>query len=163
MPLTGSVEQRSARMEAAFRKDGFEVARRETKDSRLGMMACHTNARNAVTGAPKRAFYLEGDGAHMGWLMGAMAEPDVARMAGKFVENVAFAFFGPGPASKEDALPRLKDLIVHIISIASERMLPDLPPELLAEIEGIVEGCRAANPATSVRRDRLLALNLGID
>jgi hypothetical protein len=162
-PLAGSVEERSARIEAAFRADGFAVARVLVKDDRLGILARHTSARNTVTGSPKRAFYVEGDGAQMGWLIGAMAEPDVARMAGEFVENVAFAFFGEGPASKEDALPRLKDLIVRIISFASERMVPDLPPELLAEIDGIVEGCRAANPGTSVRRDRLLALNLGID
>ena len=175
MPVTGSVESRFARIEAAFRKDGFEVVRFPDprspghtvgcmlKDDRLGLLARHTRARNTVTGAPKRAFYVEGDGWHMGWLMGAMAEPDVARMAGEFVENVAFAFFSSGPMSKEDTLPRVKDLIVRIISGASDRMLPDIPSELLAEIDGIVEGCRAVNPATSVRRDRLLALNLGID
>ncbi len=163
MPVTETVAARSARIEAAFRKDGFAVARVLVKDGRLGIHARHRTAHNTRTGVPKSAFYMEGDGAQMGWLIGAMAEPDVARMAGEFAENVAFAFFGEGPASKEDALPRLKDLIVHIISLASERMVPDLPPPLLAEIDGIVEGCRAANPGTRVRRDRLLALNLGID
>ena len=159
----GSVESRFARIEAAFRKDGFEVVRRTEKDERLGILARHTQARNSRTGAPKRAFYVEGDGARIGWLIGAMAEPDVARMAGEFIDNVAFAFFGSGPMSEEDTLPRLKDIIVRIISSASERMLPDIPQQLLAEIDGIVDGCRAANPATSVRRERLLALNLGID
>jgi hypothetical protein len=175
MPAREPVEARFARIEAAFRKDGFEVARfpdprspgrtvgYRLKDDRLGICAHHTRARNSRTGDPKRAFYVEGDGLQMGWLLGAMAEPEVARMAGDFVENVAFAFFGSGPMAKEETLPRVKDLIVRIIASASERMLPDIPPPLLAEIDGIVQGCRAVNPATSVQRDRLLALNLGID
>jgi hypothetical protein len=163
MPEIENVEARSARIEAAFRDDGFDIQQRLVRDGRLGMLACHARARNTGTGAPKRAYYAEGDGARMGWLIGAMAEPDVARMAGDFVENVAFAFFSTGPLSKDETLPRLKDLIVRIISAASERMLPDVPRQLLAEIDGIVEGCRAANPRTSVRRDRLLVLNLGID
>jgi hypothetical protein len=158
-----NVESRSARIEAAFKKDGFNVQQRLVRDGRLGMLARHASARNTRTGAPKRAYYAEGDGARMGWLIGAMAEPEVARMAGDFVENVAFAFFSEGLVSKDETLPRLKDLIVRIISGASERMLPDIPVELLAEIDGIEEGCRAVNPSTSVRRERLLALNLGID
>ncbi len=155
--------ERIAQMESAFRTDGFEVVRHVQKGERLGMLARHAWARNTVTGAPKRACYVEGDGYTMGWLVGALAEPDVARMAGEFVENVAFAFFGSGPAAREDTLRLLKDLVVRIITGASERMLPDIPAPLLAEIDGIVDGCRAANPATTVRRDRLLALNLGID
>jgi hypothetical protein len=163
MPEIENVEARSSRITDAFRKDGFEVIRSLQKDGRMGLLACHATARNTRTGAPKRVLYVEGDGAHAGWLIGAMAEPEVARMAGDFVENVAFAFFSTGAIAKDEALPRLKDLIVRIISTASERMLPDVPPPLLAEIDGIVDGCRAVNPATSVRRERLLALNLGID
>jgi hypothetical protein len=170
-----NADERSVRIEAAFRQDGFQVTRFPDprvpgrslgyvlKDGRLGMMATHVRARSTKTGAPKRALYVEGDGARMGWLIGAMAEPEVARMAGEFADNVAFAFFGSGPISKENMLPRLKDIIVGIIALAAERMLPDIPPPLLEEIDGIVEGCRAANPATTVRRERLLALNLGID
>jgi hypothetical protein len=175
MPATESVRERAARITAAFRADGFTIekfpdpdAPGETRDfllkgDRLGMLARHEWAHNTVTGAPKRACYVEGDGYTMGWLVGAMAEADVARMAGEFVENVAFAFFGSGPTAKEDTLRLLKDLVVRIIAGASERMLPDIPADLLAEIDGIVDGCRSANPATTVRRDRLLALNLGID
>jgi hypothetical protein len=163
MPGTDSIEARSARLTAAFRQDGFEVMRRVEKDGRLGMTAHHARSRNSRTGAPKRVFYAEGDGFAMGWLIGAMAEADVARMAGEFAENVAFAFFSAGPASREDALPRLKEVVVRIIAGASERMIRDIPREILLEMDGIVEGCRAANPGTTVRRERLLALNLGID
>jgi len=163
MAAAGSVQERIARIESAFRKDGFEIVRQVQREDRLGMLAHHARARNTMTGAPKRACYVEGNGFTMGWLIGAMAEADVARMAGEFVENVAFDFFGSGPAAKEDTLHLLKDLIVGIIAGASERMLPDVPASLLEEIDGIVDGCRAVNPATTVRRDRLLALNLGID
>ncbi len=100
-PLAGSVEARSARIEAAFRTDSFAIARVLVKDGRLGILARHTQARNTKTGAPKRALYVEGDGGRMGWLIGAMAEPDVARMAGEFVENVAFAFFGEEPCRRK--------------------------------------------------------------
>ncbi len=166
MAPAGSVAQRFARVEAAFRKDGFEVVRPPgclLKDDRIGVLAEHRSARSAKTGAPKRACYVEGDGYHMGWLIGAMREPDVARMAGDFTDNVAFAFVGADSAAEEGALPRLKDLVVRIIALASERMLPDIPDEQVREIDGIVDGCRAANPSTRVRRERLLALNLGID
>jgi hypothetical protein len=91
-----------------------------------------------------------------------MAEADVSRMATEFVENVAFAFFDES-AIEGGLLGPLKDLVVRLIVEASERMLPDIPSEYLREIDGIVDGCVAINPKTLVRRDRLLALNLGID
>ena len=162
-----SIEERAARIEAAFRADGFQYATRRgrymVRDGALGMTAVHTTARSTKTGLPKRAYYVEGDGRRAGWLLGAMAEPDVARMAGEFVQNVAFAFFSPGAASDKGVFPRLKDVIVDIIALAAGRMLADIPQGLLAEIDGLEEGCRWANPATTVRRERLLALNLGID
>ncbi|HET6451885.1 MAG TPA: carcinine hydrolase/isopenicillin-N N-acyltransferase family protein, partial [Spirochaetia bacterium] len=113
--------------------------------------------------APKHAWYVEGDGWHRGWLLGTLAEPEVSRMAGEFVDNVAFAFFNSGLTSDTGLLGAIKDLMVRIIAGASERMLPDIPAEIIAEIDGMAEGCRAANPRTTVQRERLLALNLGVD
>jgi hypothetical protein len=169
MPPGGAIEERFARIEAGFGLDGFAVApvpepgapgrrlRFLTRNGWIGVAAEHRRARNSSTGAPKKAFYVEGDPSAMGWLIGAMAEPDVSRMAGEFVENVTFAFFGGERGGG------LRDLIVRIVAEASERMLPDIPPEYLLEIDGILDGCRAANPGTTVRHERLLALNLGID
>ncbi len=167
MKSESSIEARAARVAAAVRADGFEAAAGPggyvVKDGMLGMAARHSSARSSRTGAPKRAYYVEGMGRQAGWLLGVMAEPEVARMAGEFVENVPFAFFGSRLASDKGALSLVKDVIVEIVAGASARMLPDIPAELVAEIDGLEEGCRAANPRTTVRRERLLALNLGFD
>jgi hypothetical protein len=175
MSPTGTAAERLARVESAFVTDGFgvspvpdpsaggRVAPCLTKDGWIGVAAAHRTARNTVTGEPKRAFYVEGDAFTMGWLLGAMAEAAVARMATEFVENVAFAFFGSASPTRDREHSRVKDLIVQIIAEASERMLPDIPAELVREIDGLVAGCRAARSGTRVDRSRLMALNLGID
>jgi len=166
MSTGASMDERFTRVRAALHGDGFEVIGTPgclAKDGAMGVAAAHRHARNARTGEPKRAYYVEGTGRQAGWLMGALAEPDVSRMAGEFVENVAFAFFGSAPGADKGLLTLVKDVIVEIVAGASARMLPDIPAELLSEIDGLEEGCRAANPATTVRRERLLALNLGID
>jgi hypothetical protein len=133
----------------------------------MGIAAVHRSARSTLTLAPKKAFYVEGDNFEMGWLLGCMAEADVARMATDFVRDVVFAFFGEDTLSARDADPAaregMRDLIVRIIASAAEKMLPDIPQEYVEEIDGLVAGCRAANPRTPVTRERLLALNLGID
>ena len=166
MSTSASIEERFSRVERALRQDGFDVTGSPgflVRDGALGIAAAHRSARNSATGQPKRAYYVEGTGRSAGWLLGAMAEPEVARMAGDFVENVVFAFFGSGAASDTGVLTLVKDAIVEIVAGASARMLADIPAELLAEIDGLEEGCRAANPRSTVRRERLLALNLGID
>ena len=171
MPVTA----RFARVEAGFLADGFSIVLHTSspKGDAFGVRAERPAAGGAARdagaagavaapGRRKTAFYLEGDNYQMGWLLGSMAEPEVSRMATEFVENVAFAFFDES-ATEGGLLSPLKDLIVHLIVEAAERMLPDIPSEYLEEIDGIVDGCTAANPGTPVRRDRLLALNLGID
>jgi hypothetical protein len=99
----------------------------------------------------------------MGWLLGVMAEEDISRMANEYVQNVVFAFIDSAAASLGGVLAPLKELIVRLIADASRVMLPDIPPAYIEEIDGIVEGCRSANPWTRVRRESLLALNLGFD
>lgn len=175
MPLHGSPTERFARVEAAFAADGFTVryfpdpgdpAKRagcREVDGRIGVMAEHASAKNRKTGKPKKAFYLEGDNRTMGYLLGLMAEEDVARMTGEYAENVVFAFFNSDEAVAGGVLEPLKDLLVHLVFKASEGMRDDIPREYQEELEGILEGCRAANPATTVEASRLWALNFGID
>ena len=165
-----SADARRARLESAFSRDGFSVTQRALKGDSFGMLCEHRSARNGLTGQPKRAFCLAGDNYHMGWLMGFLAERDVSRMAAEFVDKVVFAFFdnGTGPGAGAGAGPGgtrgpLESLINRIIIEAAERTIGDIPREYIHEIDGIVDGCRAANPATRVKRDRLLALNVGID
>ena len=157
-----SPSARLARIESAFAKDGFTIKAHAAKDGSIGALAEHRSARNEVTGQPKRAFFLQGDNYHMGWLMGFLAERDVSRMANEYVDAVAPAFFDADAASAPVLAP-LRALIFRILTEAAERTLADIPGEYLEEIDGIVGGCHAANPATRVRRDRLIALNVGID
>lgn len=175
MPLTGAIAERFTRIQNAFRNDGFSVrhlphaeARGEIagcwlKDGRMGVAVEHSKARNIKTGRPKRAYYLEGSPRVMGWLLGVMAEEDISRMANEYVQNVVFAFIDSTAASLGGVLAPLKELIVRLIADASRVMVPDIPPAYIEEIDGIVEGCRSANPWTWVRRESLLALNLGFD
>jgi len=158
-----SVDERFAAVEAAFRADGFVVRDRRVRGEDIGVLAEHGTARSTVTGAPKRAYYVEGDGTAMGWLIGRLAEPDVTRMCTEFAREVVFAFFGAGNDKVPEERAGLKDLLVRIIGEAAEKMLPDIPPRIVEEIDGMVEGCREENPRTEVTRDRLLALNLGVD
>jgi hypothetical protein len=180
MPLTGSIAERFTRIQDAFRNDGFTVMQvpavaargleahgqsvgYRLKDGHIGVAAEQPGARNFRTGKPKRAYYLEGSPGVMGWLLGALAEEDVSRMTNEYVRNVAFAFIDSAAASRGGVLAPLKALVVRLIAEASRVMLPDIPPAYIEEIDGIVEGCRAANPWTLVRRESLLALNLGFD
>ncbi len=170
MQPRGSIAARFARIQSAFRKDGFSVRHLPhaegrgqmagcwLKDGRMGVAAEHPGA-----GRPKRAYYLEGSPRVMGWLLGAMAEGDISRMANEYVQNVTFAYFDSAAASRGGVLAPLKELMVRLIAEASQVMLPDIPPAYIEEIDGIVEGCRSVNPWTLVRRENLLALNLGFD
>jgi hypothetical protein len=181
-----SIGERFSAIEAAFETDGFAIHPTpdterpgltrpfQTRGNGMGIAATHRSARSTVTSAPKKAFYVEGDNFEMGWLLGCMAEPDVARMCTDFARDVVFAFFGaekgngrgPDPVSRAETRASregLRDLIVRIIAGAAGKMLPDIPTEYVEEIDGLVAGCKAANPHTPVSRERLLALNLGID
>lgn len=95
MPLTGSIAERFARIQSAFKNDGFTVrqvpaatepAGYAQKDGYIGVAAEHTGARNFRTGRPKRAYYLEGSPRVMGRLLGALAEDDVSRMTNGYVQ-----------------------------------------------------------------------------
>ncbi|HYW85671.1 MAG TPA: carcinine hydrolase/isopenicillin-N N-acyltransferase family protein [Spirochaetia bacterium] len=179
MPLTGSIAERLARIQNAFSIDGFTVRQVPAayvsgaergqpigyllKDGHIGVAAEQKSVRNFKTGRAKRAYYLEGSPGVMGWLLGALAEEDVSRMTNEYVQNAAFAFIDSAAASRGGVLAPLKELVVRLIAEASHVMLPDIPPAYIEEIDGIVEGCRSANPWTQVRRESLLALNLGFD
>ncbi|MGA2975559.1 MAG: carcinine hydrolase/isopenicillin-N N-acyltransferase family protein [Spirochaetia bacterium] len=175
MPIAGSPSQRFARVQAAFTADNFSVvpitdprapgatlAYLQTGQS-IGVAAVHNGAFHSQHSRPKKAFYVEGNGFEKGWLIGRMAEPDVSRMAGDYIRDVAFDFFGPSPLGGPKALYRIKTLLVDIIEGAARKMLPDIPGEYIEEMKGIEAGCKEANPRTDVTLPRLMALNLGID
>jgi hypothetical protein len=163
MPATGAIEDRFARVKTAFEEDGFSVSSRVDKDGRLGVMAEHITARVTGTGKPKKAFYLEGSNYQMGWLLGMLAEEEVSRMTGEYVDNIVFAFFDEEAARQGGVLGQIKDLIMNLIIEASQSMRPSVPDEYAEELIGLHDGCLKANPRTTVTQKRLWALNFGVD
>ncbi|HTO23285.1 MAG TPA: C45 family autoproteolytic acyltransferase/hydrolase, partial [Spirochaetia bacterium] len=159
--MTSSPGQ-SARIESALAGDGFAVKARAEREGALGLLAEHREARGTVSGAPKRVILLQGSAFQRGWQMGRLAEPDVSRMCGEYEDRVVFAFFDEA-AAEQPLLAPVRELLTRILVGAAAQTLADIPAEYLEEIDGIVEGCRAADSATTVHRDRLIALNVGID
>jgi hypothetical protein len=163
MPISGTTPERFAKVKAAFEEDGFSVASRVEKDGRLGVMVEHATSRVTGTGRAKKAYYLEGTNYQMGWLLGRLAEEDVSRMSGEYVDKIVFAFFDEEAARKGGILGQLKELIMNLVIEASQSMRPSIPDEYAEELIGLHDGCREANPATTVTRERLWALNFGVD
>jgi hypothetical protein len=175
MPIRGSITERFARVETAFAADGFRVryfpdpvnpgrsvGYRE-RNGRIGVRAEHTTAINTSTGRAKKAFYVEGNNAEMGYLLGLLAEDDVSAMTTAYVENIIFAFFNLEAATESGILEPLRDLLIRLVVEDSQEMAPDVPVEYVEEMQGILEGCRTANPNTLVEWGRLWALNFGVD
>ncbi len=163
-----SIEERIERLIEAFEKDNFIVDREEGifiydggGGKRIGLRALSRTATNYETGEAKRAYYVEGEPYELGYLMGLMAEPEIARMTTEYIERLPLAFL---PDLK---LEWVKELISGIINEVAERwsesIKPDIPEEFHEEMEGVVDGCRAANPETKVTLDDLWVLNVGFD
>ncbi len=163
MPVTGSVAERLAKVKAAFEADGFAVTANIEKEGRLGVMAEHGTSMVTGTGRPKKAFYLEGSNYRMGWLLGMLAEADVSRMTGEYVDKIVFSFFDEEAAREGGILGKLRDFIMDLIVEASQSMRPTVPEEYSEELDGVLDGCREANRTTTVTRERLWALNFGVD
>ena len=151
--------KRLIRLSKAFESDGFEVVRADTYNGRLGIAAESRTAFNYDTGRPKRAYYVEGTPYEIGYLMGRMAEPEVARMM-DYTDRVVFSFIGSKVLEK---MKLVQDILVRIIHELSKKTWRQLPPEITEEIRGIHDGCRSRNPKTRVDMQRLIVLNAGID
>lgn len=164
-------------LRAAFLADGFEVVGNGTSvNGKLGVTAKHLTARiNGDPQKPKKAYYVEGTHKEMGYLLGVMAEPDIARMTTLFINNMLWALAFWHPRASQDPPDPLEQTIIQLIKNGIGDMLndlvarfsqaigPDIPAEYLQELEGLWEGCRAANPNTSVNMDDLRVLNFGVD
>ncbi len=113
----------------------------------------------------KRAYYVEGAGFDRGWLLGFMAEHEAAIMCTDYVTNVIFDFLNLPGLVKNDSvfIRKIKRAIVSTIAEDSLSKREGIPSEYIDEIEGLVRGAKAANPATAVNFNDLWALNFGID
>lgn len=172
MPAPDPIPARFARIAAAFNADGFDVLPTgptkqpyQVKDGCIGVAAISRTSTTHDDGQYKRVYYVEGDNYQMGWLLGAMAEPDVAKMTGPFAHNIIFDFIHAYALEKANGelATKLKDLIVDIVFQLSQDMKADIPEEYVEELQGVLDGCTAVNPKTTVIWEDLWALNFGID
>ena len=183
MPFSEPIPQRRARIEKAFRHDGFVVTLSAEKDGCLGVAAEHVSARIGGSSRAKRAFYLEGDNYQMGFLLGCLAPREIFRMTHEFLQKVVFAFFDTHEVRAQGLSADLRNLITRIAMGVTHAALPDIPAEYREELQGIVDGCassagrsgRASAPSgaaagsgtsstgTTVTLDDLMTLNFGID
>src|SRR5512136_2398607 len=166
---------RIAQLIAAFQQDGFQVAYPDpgpgkevvVYHDKIGIRATHQTATIGTTGEKKKAFYVEGDHYEMGYLMGQLAEPEIARMCQDFTKFVALAFVG-ADIKKIRPLKWLAGLVLEVIAYwFAGNIYPDVPARYKRELEGVFEGCqaraRAAHRDTEVTWADLWAMNFGID
>ncbi len=167
MEITTQQQGRVNQLVNAFNLDGFDVDAAPGGDvfiynGKIGIRAVHRQAKIGRTDARKKAYYVEGGPGEMGYLIGVMAEPDISRMCTEFVDNIVFDFLNV--KLKDGPLKcMLNRILQNIVAAITKKMIPDIPVEYWQELEGVVNGCRAANPKTKVSAERLRALNAGID
>ncbi len=179
METSPTMRRRIDRVGAAFDEDGFVVHENEivTYRDQVGVVAHHRTAFNYDTGVPKRAYYVEGTPFQMGYLMGRLAEPEIARMTGMYVDRVVRAMvrealYGERADFTGRHGPRwaaIHRLLIDTIyeMIRSEHVLADVPVQVHEEIRGILAGCRSAarreHRMTPVTEEELWVLNAGLD
>jgi len=168
-----SWKKRKNKLVARFMADGFDgqsikVFRfkenpMDPGEERLGLVAEHKTARNHATKQPKKAYYVEGSPYEMGFLLGRMAEKDIARMAGEYVDNMVIDFLSKevkDRAKRKQIAGLLKFILNWYISLKVQQ---DIPEEYDLELQGIVDGCQKANRFSPVTKGRLWMLNVGFD
>lgn len=183
MPNNGRNDKRFEFLVNAFDKDGYRVKNLKDEpkfkdfqyvtdkgymefEGKMGILAESKTAVNTVTKEPKLVYYLEGTNYQMGFLLGLMAEPTVARMTTEFAENMLTAFFksDDAKAAHDGSLfDYIKEIIVGIIGKLTETMKPDIPEDFKDEMSGLLNGCQLINPKTEAKEDPLYALNFGFD
>ena len=152
-----TISERQQRVMEAFTQDQFTTLERvETYQDGLGICVSSAAPIGDSPAKRKKAYYIDGDPHTLGYLMGRLAEPEIARMCDEFVENIVFAFL---KIPNLDLFKLMKALLENI----SQHGIADLPLELRQEVQGMLEGCRSVNPDTEVDLDSLWALNVGID
>lgn len=155
---TGSAK-RLIQLTDAFNKDGFDVSKVTTYNGRLGITAENKSVLNYDTGKPKKAYYVEGNPYEVGYLMGSMAEDEVARMM-EYTDKVVFSFVGSKVLEK---ITIIQEALVRLVYELSKDSWTQLPAEIKDEIRGILDGCKNRNPKTKVDIEHLIVLNTGID
>jgi hypothetical protein len=175
MALAQTQKARLERLIAAFQRDGFQVADPDPGPGKevviyhdkIGIRATHQTATIGTTGIKKKAFYVEGNHYEMGYLMGQLAEPEIASMCKDFTKLVALASVGPD-TKKCRPLAWLAGMVLEIIIYwFSYNAYLEIPEHYRRELEGIYQGCQAsawaAGRDTEVAWLDLWVLNFGLD
>lgn len=152
--------KRALMLKDAFAGDGFDVIKVVNKFNRIGIAAESKSVTNYDTGRRKKAYYIEGSGYEMGFLLGSLAESEIASMAIEFTDKVVFSFIGSKFLEK---LKLLQEAFVRLIYELSKKAYAALPQELRDEIQGLYDGCKSVNPGTKVNMEHLIVLNTGVD
>ena len=158
---------------AAFAQDGFDVTSEDVVhfERRVGLRAKHNTAYNYETGEKKRAYYVEGSHYQMGYLLGLLAEPEIAQMTNDFVNKVVPAFVGgtkrEGAEERSDLTRARHSLVIELLEEVMKRPLQVVrshtPARYTREIHGILDGCKAAKSDTKVTEEGLWLLNSAVD
>ncbi len=148
----------------AFNEDNFDVDENEgifQFEGKAGILATHKTAINSNTQQKKKAYYVEGNHYQMGYLMGLMAEQEIAIMTTTFVKNLVVDFVNPDINSELKKI--IGEFLFDIVLSYTKNIEQDIPDEYKTEMRGILDGCKQAKPDTSVEYDSLFVLNVGID
>jgi len=145
----------------AFEKDGYEVDTLITYQGKRAIRAQSKIAFNYETGEPKVVYYLEGTGYQMGYLFGKIAHEEIEIMCTKFMNGIVPAFLKPGSVKPYKSL--MGKLMIDLIKTNDKNISKVIPQELMNEMEGIVQGCKAVNPKTQVNLEKIFTLNVGVD
>lgn len=160
-----NTEQHLSFLTSAFQSDGFDVTVHQEFQGKIGILAESKTAINSVTGRPKRVYYLEGSNYQMGYLLGLLAEDQVARMTTEFVDNILPQFIAEIYAElvKFPLIKRIYKILLELFINESQKHKKDVPHEFIEELCGLYSGCLRANPSSKVEWERLWALNFGFD
>ena len=132
-----------------------------TYQGRVGVRASNRSACH-MPEKVKKAYYVEGTHFEMGYLLGLMAEPEISQMCHEFNRRVIFEFVDIHFQS-DTLASALGEFLESLLHRLSENIEPDIPPEYVQEMKGVLEGCKQANPETHVDWQELWVLNVGVD
>ncbi|MDZ7364117.1 MAG: hypothetical protein ONB46_25890 [candidate division KSB1 bacterium] len=161
VPSNAKTAKPAETLEQAFASDGYEVVNRVNFQGKRGFKAQSRTAFNYETKEKKTVYYLEGSGYQTGYLMGLLACPQVERMTEGFLDDIIPSFFHSSETKPKHEW--LWKLAIDLIEDLDKKMRAVVPQRLLDEMQGLVDGCGAANRQTKVSFDKIFALNVGVD
>ena len=145
----------------AFESDGYEVVAQLEYQGMRGFKAQSKTATNYETKVHKPVYYVEGSAYQMGYLTGLLANNEVEQMAHQFMYSIIPAFFNP--SMEKNTYEWFWKLVIDWIEKLDQDMKKTIPQSLLDEMQGVVDGCKAVNPESTIEFNDIFTLNVGID